>query len=100
LNPFISNQTPTLLDFLTFVSNLYSMKKTKIWKSDNVAKEIEEYINGRADLKSRPPLTIELLKTFPGCENYTDEEAAFHLKCFDTLCPILMDLKLPLDKKP
>jgi hypothetical protein len=76
------------------------MQKTKIWNPDNIAEEIKEYIEGRKDLKKRPPLTVELLKTFSGCENYTHEEAAFKLKCYETICPILNDLKLPLDKKP
>ena len=71
------------------------MKKTKIWQSENIADEIKDYIVNRADLKSRPPLTVHLLKTFPGCENYTDEEAEFKLKCYAVIIPILADLKPP-----
>ncbi len=67
------------------------MKKPKIWNSETVERDILEYINNRADLKSRPPLTVELLKTFPGCENYTQEVAEFKLRCYDVLIPILRD---------
>jgi hypothetical protein len=70
------------------------MQKPKIWKSHNIVDEIKNYIEGRTDLKSRPPLTIELMKTFPGCENYTDEEAEFVMKSLNELVPILSDLKL------
>ena len=73
------------------------MKKTKIWLSDNIANEIKEYIGNRADLKSRPPLTVQLLKTFPGCENYSDEVAEFKLKCYAVIIPIIADFQQ--DKK-
>ena len=72
------------------------MKKAKLWTSKNIANEIENYLIKRTDLKSRPPLTIELLKTFPGCENYTEEEAEFKLKSFAAIIPILRDFTPPI----
>lgn len=72
------------------------MIKPTIWNPETMEEDVIAYINRRADLRSRPPLTIELLKTFPGCENYTDEGAAFKLKCYDVIVPILRDLKMPV----
>jgi hypothetical protein len=66
------------------------MTKSKLWKSDDLATEIKNYIESRADLKSWPPLTPALLKTFPGFENHTDEAAEYTLKCYETLLPVLV----------
>lgn len=70
------------------------MKKTNLWTSNNIANEIEDYIANKGHLKSRPPLTTELLKTFPGCEHYTQEEAEFKLKSYAVIIPILRDFTL------
>jgi hypothetical protein len=35
------------------------------------------------------------MKTFPGCENYSNEEADFILKSIHELTPILTNLTLP-----
>lgn len=72
------------------------MKKTKLWTSKNIAYEIADYLTKRTDLKSRPPLTVELLKTFPGCGNYTQEEAEFKLKNYAAIIPILKDFTPPI----
>jgi len=71
------------------------MNKPNIWNPETIENDILEYINSRADLKSRLPLTVELLKTFPGCENYTQEEAEFKLRCYDVIIPILRDFTPP-----
>jgi hypothetical protein len=71
------------------------MNKPNIWNPETIENDILEYINSRADLKSRLPLTVELLKTFPGCENYTQEEAEFKLRCYDVIIPLLRDFNPP-----
>lgn len=40
----------------------------------------------------KEPLTIEKLRTFPGCEHYTDEEAKQIIQTFDTLTRAMFEL--------
>lgn len=40
----------------------------------------------------KEPLTIEKLRTFPGCEHYTDEEAKQIIQTFDTLTKAMFEL--------
>lgn len=39
----------------------------------------------------RQPLTIEKLRSFPGCEHYSDEEAAGIIQSFEQLTAIIFD---------
>ena len=39
----------------------------------------------------RQPLTIEKLRSFPGCEHYSDEEAGIILQSFEQLTAIIFD---------
>lgn len=40
----------------------------------------------------KEPLTIEKLKSFSGCEHYTDEEAEQILRTFETLTSVMFEL--------
>jgi hypothetical protein len=39
----------------------------------------------------RQPLTIEKLRSFPGCEHYSDEEAGNIIQSFEQLTAIIFD---------
>jgi hypothetical protein len=39
----------------------------------------------------RQPLTIEKLRSFPGCEHYSNEEAACIIQSFEQLTAIIFD---------
>jgi hypothetical protein len=39
----------------------------------------------------KKPMTIERLRTYPGCENYTDEEAEDILKLLHKLAAIIIE---------
>jgi hypothetical protein len=39
----------------------------------------------------KQPLTIEKLRSFPGCEHYSDEEAAGIIQCFQQLTGIAFE---------
>lgn len=45
----------------------------------------------------KEPLTIEKLRTFPGCENYSDEEAAAILLTIAQLTHIMFELQMAGD---
>lgn len=55
---------------------------------------MEHEINNNKDLLIG--ITAEKLKTFKGCENYTDEEAAIAVDTLNQLAIIL--LEMPLEK--
>jgi hypothetical protein len=47
----------------------------------------------------REPLTVEKLRTFPGFENLSDEEAEDQVHSIHQFCEILMDCAIRLQKQ-
>lgn len=56
----------------------------------------DEFIKKAQELNpNKDPLTIEKLKTFTGCEDYTDEEAAGIVQSLENLSAMLFELSVP-----
>lgn len=56
----------------------------------------DEFIKKAYELNpNKDPLTIEKLKAFTGCEDYTDEEAAGIMQTLENLSAILFESNFP-----
>jgi hypothetical protein len=59
---------------------------TPIFKTTEDCISFAENVNS-----AKQPLTIEMLRSFPGCEHYTDEEAASIIQTIEQLSLILFE---------
>jgi LEA14-like dessication related protein len=65
-------------------------KQTLDFKNDD---ELITYL--KATNPRQQPLTVERLKSYPGCENYTDEQATKIIQILENLAVCMMALTTP-----